>query len=451
MEDKIFLIDHRGRKWRIGNAEKIETEKGEGESINFTLKGYGDSTDFFISSLILFLQSGGELAEAAARTLDFLADKLEGLELIGGQREGNKGEVRFRYRGRPGVDVTEEEIKQAINNPAAIQIFTFILSNRKAAEEAGRAIRKGGAIQLSQRMHQAMQPEKERKGGAVEYVKRAQLTATQLKFQRALLSLLRDNSIRDKNSPDYYTGNGPESFAPAQFWGDGGGGEKPLRRPVIVARWADLYKAFTGKRTAEISGNEIQQVKGLLQEFTGLSIKAIWKTPAAKKGKWLVYMVEEPLLKKLSAAELTDSEVEQLESGGEIPESKEILYLSLHAAYIADIKERSVNWPEDYDTRLQKVVGKGGRPTDYGERLRDYLNGVRCGGKAETELNLKTAVARLGLEAQQKKRGKKWVAEAIERELRIGAAVGLIEDLKIQPAAGGDQKFCIRFNPNFAK
>ena len=453
----FYLKDHRGRRWQIGEVKGEKVEKKTEKTADFEVKIEGDETDYLLTSLIMFVTGGRELSPEitahAERTLDFIADNLTSLQVKTTREPGaKKGTTGFNWEAKEGKNISKEDVKQAFNNPAALQIFRFIAVNPGVSRRQTEALKKAGAIQMAETMHRTRIAKRSGSGPVVKYLEPTiKLTPEERKFERAILGLLREKSDLNRESPDYYTGNGPATTAPAQIFDGETSGQTELRRGAIVCSWAELYKTYTGKPAHQISGKERQLVRELLQRFKVILKPILWKQDIPHSKKQRVFRLEEPLLKQASAADLTAGELAEVEAGGEMPEDKETLYLILHPAYIANIKQRAVKWPADYDRRLTLAMGKGKKETTHGARLREYLNGVRCGGKEETELGLAAAVGHSGLERILKKQGAKKTREAILRELEISKKIGLVKNYSEKPAAGGELKFLIQFNPDFAK
>lgn len=452
----FYLKDHRGREWQIGEVKGEKVRKKTEKTADFEVKIDGDETDFFLTSLILFATGGRELSPEmtahAERTLDFIADNLTSLQVKTTREPGAKnGTTGFNWEAKEGKNISKDDVQAAFNNPAALQIFRFIAINPGVGRRQTQALQKAGAIQIAETMHRTRIAEKEKRGAVVKYLEPTiKLTPEERKFERALLGLLREKSDLNRESPDYYTGNGPATTAPAQIFDGETSGQTELRRGAIVCSWAELYKTYTGKPAHQISGKERQLVRELLQRFKVILKPILWKQEIPHSKKVRVFKLEEPLVKQGSTADLTAGELAEVEGGGDMPEEKETLYLILHPAYIAGIKQRAVKWPADYDRRLTLAMGKGKKETTHGARLREYLNGVRCGGKGETELGLAAAVGHSGLERILKKQGANATKAAIVRELEIGKRIRLLEDYKEAQAAGGEVKFVIQFNPDFA-
>lgn len=454
--EKFFLQDHKGRKWQIGEVKDQKITGKTKNTADFKVKIDGNETDFFLASLIMYAtgEHSKELKEHAGETLDFIAQNLSFLQVkIQKRPGGQKGEAGFNWEGKNGQIVSKEEIKQAFNNPAAISVFSFIVSNPGAFFRPKEVQKGGGILQMSQIMHSNRIAEKERKGAAVKYLKpKIQLTPDERKFERALLSLLWKKSDLNRESPDYYTGNGPSETAIAEIFEE----EKrrdtaALRQAVIICRWPELYREYTGKHSHQISGKERQIARKLLGRFQEILVSIIWEQEIPNSKKVRVFRLEEPLVKQGSTADLTPGELAAVEAGGEMPEEKETLYLLLHPAYIENIKNRSVKEPIDYNKRLSFAIGKGKKETTHGLRLRDYLNAVRCGGKQKTEIGFAAAVGYAGLDRMLKKQGAKATKGAILREIEISKRVGLIDDYKEEQTVKGEVKFVIQFNPDFAK
>lgn len=457
MSHKFFALDHKKRQWSIGSPKEEELKEKNGR-LNFKVKVEGDLTDAFILTLITFATGGeetpAEIKGSAAATLDFIADNLTDLKINLKRAEAGRFSADYSYTVKEGATVTPDDIAPFFENPAAMLCFKLIASG--AISKAPQ--RPGGPIQMSDKMHKTRIAKKEGAGITVKYLEPdIKLTPEEGKFERALLTLLRETSNLNRESPDYYTGNGLTTTAPAQVWDSDNQTQTQteLKQPAIACTWADLFKAYTGKPAHEISGKERQLIRGLTQRFQTILKPILWKQeiPGTKTGtkKYKVLRIEEPLLKRASAADLTAGELEEVEAGGNMPEDKETLYIWLHPAYIAGITEGAVKWPADYDTRISAAIGKGRKETSHGARLRDYLNGVRCGGKNITELGFAAAVAHCGLERIHKKQGAKKAKAEIIKELSICKKIGLVKEYQEAKAAGGEPKFVITLNPEFAK
>ena len=100
------------------------------------------------------------------------------------------------------------------------------------------------------------------------------LNPSEEKLMRAILILLHLNSDLNLESEDYYAGNGELLLA-----------EEGYRLPHLKLRPIDLYKAYTGKESTEISGAEIQHIKKVVFNLEKQLFKVTYRRVVKKKEK----------------------------------------------------------------------------------------------------------------------------------------------------------------------
>ena len=461
-EGKAYFVDPETNEHFYMGAGPIEV-KQEGDKWSAKVELNTTKTQAVLNLLHFAANAGGEEkskeAKDAARALEVLYKNLERLQII--ETEDAAG-VNFHWKIKEGVReaAADAAVKEVLVLPIVQEAVKHIFQIARGTGGAVEVNKDGGPVKMSPYMAQTRIPEKEIAAPTKTTYKKPkiELTPAQTKFERAILRLLRDNSILDREHPAYLLGNGGEGRREVEVWnGEAGKGwvqnfeQIPYGR--LLVGWADLYKAYAGKPSAEISGKERQTIRELLEGMKRELGETVWQREIKRNGQKIVqrFRLESPLIMQGSAAELTPEEAEVVEAGGEVPEDKERLLLLLHPAYTHDIAEKSHTIPEDYDRRLTKVLGKGGKIKTAHERLFTYLNQIRCGGQTETTANLETLVTMMGLERIKAKQGLPKVRAEIKGGLEIAKGVKLVLSYTNTPGAKGQEQYQIKFNPNFIK
>lgn len=427
-----------GEKWEI--KAEITTTKTEG--VLMLLQFVADTGQ-------------GEHSEQAKRALNVINKNLAHFQIIAKDEPGEG--VNFFWNVKAGVRETaaDKEVKEVLSLPIVKAAILKVFPD--AGKAPGGEIRKdGGPLKMSPYMAKMRIPEREAGTTRATYKKPTiELTPAQSKFERAILRLLRDNSILDKNHPAYLLGNGGEGVRQAEVWDNKTGmvSVESIPYASIIVNWAELYKAYADRPAAEISGKERQTIRAILESMKRELGVSVWQREVNKEGERKVqrFKIESPLIMQASAAELTPEEAEEVEAGGNLPEDKERLLLLLHPAYTHDIKEKTHTLPADYDRRISIVLGKGGKMKTSNERLLNYLNTIRCGGARDTLADLETMVSIMGLERIRTKQGLPKVRAEITEGLNLAKGINLVLSFTDAPGAKGQEQYQIIFNPDFVK
>lgn len=419
-------------------------------------------TQAVLNLLHFVVINGGEKEkQEAARVLDTLYSNLDSLEIV--ERDDKKG-VTYHWNVKAGI--REANADKAVKEVLVLPIMQGAVKHVFQVSQTpgpGDVKRDGGPLRISPYMAQTRIPEKEGGGTKTTYKKpQIELSPAESKFERAFLRLLRDNSILDRKHPAYLLGNdlketesGPEAWTrEVEVWDNGRGIEVAhLPYARLNISWADLYKAYADKPAAEISGRERKTIRGLLDGMKAKLGETVWQREVKRDGQKFVQRLrfESPLIMQAGLSELTPEEAAAVDAGGEVPEEKERLLLLLHPAYTHDIAEKSHTLPADYDRRLSKAIGKGGKMKAAHERLLMLLNQIRCGGATETKIDLDNLIHKMGLERIKTKQGLPQAKKEIAAGLDIAQKIGLIYRPTNTPGAKGQEQYQIKFNPDFIK
>jgi len=439
---KIYTTDGTGEAFEMGDVTNVSQNGNEFKAkAKMTLP---NKTEAFLW-LLRFQSSkrdGTKETAEATNALAFLQKNITALEIV-----RNEAGDSLAFYFDTTTKATKEEVESIFNLPTIKAMLKFVFK----IDVAGKASKKSEApLKMSNAMAELRNPETR------EYKRsRITLTPSQAKFERAILRLLRDNSTLNRKSPDYLLGNGGKGTTKVEVWRKDTGQITPTDVPHtrLIVSWSELYSAYTGKAPHEISGKEQQTVKELLETMKRQLGMTVWQKEERVNGTKQIqrFAIEHPLIVQGSVATLTPEEAEAVEAGGEVPESKERLFLLLHPAYTHEIAERSVNLPADFDTRLSKALGKGGKAKTSHENLIHHLNTIRCGGVKEARLDFGTLVKTCCLERIQKKQGTPRAAAEIEEAFKLAKKIGLLKSYATDTGAKGQAQYKATFNPNFAK
>lgn len=463
-EGKAYFVDPETNEHFYMGAGPIEV-KQEGDKWSAKVELNTTKTQAVLNLLHFAANAGGEEkskeAKDAARVLEVFYKNLERLQII--ETEDAAG-VKFHWKTKEGVReaAADAAVKEVLGLPIVQAAVKHIFQIARDTGGAVEVKKDGGPLKMSPYMAQTRIPEKEKGAHGptkTTYKKpKIELTPAQTKFERAILRLLRDNSILDREHPEYFLGNGGEGRQKVEVWSEVQPDKwvqefEQIPYARLLISWPDLYKAYADKPAAKISGKERQTIRELLEGIKRELGETVWQREIKRNGQKIVqrFRLESPLIIQGSAAELTPEEADAVEAGGEVPEDKERLLLLLHPAYTHDIAKKTHAWPDDYDRRLSKVLGKGGKIKTAHERLFTYLNQIRCGGKPGTPANLETLVTMMGLERIKAKQGLPKVRAEIKEGLEIMKGVKLVLSYTTTPGARGQEQYQIIFNPDFAK
>lgn len=419
----------------------------DGENWNVKFSATTTKTQFLLFELARFVATKdnpeNEAVKDGRRILQTVYKKLEFFTV---EEKEDKTGILCQWKARAdfrGADV-DREMTEIMELPVFKLVLKHVFGITKKPDEI-QTSKGGGGVRVAAAWVKA-------RGGQKKAGKR-KIAAEEMKLEFCLLKLLRDYSThRDRAHDLYLLGNGGEEWADvnAVVSSENGAGDpfkEKLRVAVFECPQAEIYKYYTGKQSAEISTPERKRVNALLETMGGDSETVILKQDLGnKRVKWLE--MTRPKITVDKGAILTESEAAEREAGGELPEAKTTLRITLHPAFTHEIGRKYSLFPDDYLERMKKATG-GGRSGEKYWLLNDYLNGIRGTGQKETEANFDTLIEKMDLTRFAKKQGKGKAIAEITAAADVAKKVGLITSFEAANGKGGQVKFLFKFNPDF--
>ena len=436
-----YAFKGRGSYWQEGEDRggNITITTSKTEAVMFELARY-----------VATVEPGAPGVAEARRILQLVYKKLSSFT-IGLKEDGETFFTDWLIVQGMAAEAVNREVGEALDADI-FKVFVarvFMPGKFEALQKAPEIAKGGGGVRIGA---QWQKNRFEIKKAGKEARK---ITPEEIRFEFALLTLLRDHSAhRDKEHPLYLLGNGGAAFEEARVKiGDKSTGEavEEMRVAVLEIPQTALYQAYTGKKAAAISTPERRRVDGLLKTLQS-DIQTMYFREEMPDGKgWKWYEVERAKITVDRVAILTDEEAAAREMGGEMPEAKTTLRIKLHPGFTHGIRERYNLFPDNYLQRMERAIG-GGRSGSKHWLLNEYLNGIRGQGKTtgyETKADFETLVKILDLERFKGKQGAKATEAEIDEAARVAKEVGLVLDWSKEPGAKGQKQWQFKLNPEF--
>ena len=433
-----------------GDTYTLENVTGElfedGENWNVKFSATTTKTQFLLFELARLLATGNEGGQTATDARQILQTIYRKLEVFTVEVKEDGTGILCHWKARAGTmaATVDKEMREIMEMPLFKHALKHVFGIAKKPDEIETATGGAGVRVAAEWTKARFAPKKAGK---------RKPAAEEMKLEFCLLKLLRDYSThRDRAHDLYLLGNGGEEWADvnAVVNSEKGAGDpfkEKLRVAVFECPQAEIYKYYTGKQSVEISTPERKRVNALLETMCGDSETVIFKQPLGNdRVKWLE--VTRPKITVDKGATLTESEAAEREAGGELPEAKTTLRITLHPAFTHEIGRKYSLFPDDYLERMKQATG-GGRSGEKYWLLNDYLNGIRGTGKKETEANFDTLIEKMDLTRFAKKQGKGKAIAEITAAADVAKKVGLVTSFEAANGKGGQVKFLFKFNPDF--
>lgn len=273
------------------------------------------------------------------------------------------------------------------------------------------------------------------------------LSPSEDKLVLAFQKLLHLKSSLDRKNIDYYMGNSLEILS----------SDTQGRIPSLSIKPIELYKAYTGKDSKEISGKEIENIKKTLFELEKRVFEIVYRREVKLKNKndieenKIQYInIKKPLIKVLRFYEMTNIEEEAILGGNkELWEQKEEMVIAFNPIFAHEIDTKYIIYPGNIVQRIEDAAGGSKKVTQDICILRDYLLRELSNKRYTIEIGYDNLTFMLRLENYLAQGKKKYVKERIDTAIKVFSDIKLINNIQYIIGSQSQVKIVFTLNNEF--